>query len=181
MKTGEDHDWDGAAYTPLGNTCHLVTPFLPGQTLVPLLAVCRDLRQSVTPLWRRYQMWLAPSDAAVLRRSHALDDLAARIAQRRPCILQHRIDMLRRLRAMNHVLRQGTWCRNSACRVPIARDTDRCDTCFHWRCTSCGTFRAPGTYHAPCIDCGYETLHPCGQCRLRIPRDRQLCNECRLA
>lgn len=168
---------DAAAY--LSHTCFLYAPFLHPRSLPSLMGVCRSLREDAEPAWRRYQSWVAPYDAAVLRRSHALDEFAARLAKRRPLILMRRADLLQRLRHMNRLLRGGARCENRDCRVPIVRGTERCDRCGYWRCAACAAFRAPGTHALPCASCGHAALHGCRDCALQIPRDRERCSDCR--
>ena len=163
----------------LSSTLFLYTPFLHPRHMPTLMAVCKLMKEGAAPAWREYQAWTAPMDAEVLRRSHALDDLVTRILQMRPHILRRRADVVRRLRTLNRLLRDGVVCGNRECRVPLVRGTERCDACFYWVCEACRAFRPPGTHALPCANCGRAALHGCRDCALLIPRDRERCYDCR--
>lgn len=95
----------------------------------------------------------------------------------RPRMRRRRAERARQLRAALRVLRQGVRC--PVCQRPMVRGTARCDGCCYWACSRCRVFRAPGTFGEPCARCGFEDLHPCAACGLRVPRDRDRCNACR--
>ena len=166
--------------TPRGlvDVSTLCVPFLPCSTLTTLLATSKGIDAELRPHWHRYQMWLDPYDADIVRRSHALDDLRQDLQRLRSRIRLRRTERGRSVHAALLILRQGARCPNLPCQMPIVRGTARCDFCCYWECSQCRGFRKPGTFGERCAHCGFEDLHPCVACGLRVPRDRERCNEC---